>query len=244
MSVTSPAASPPDVGVIIAAAGSGIRASGGATGEGGRADPKQFWSVAGVPVLLRSIRPFSAHPAVAQIAVALPKAYATSPPPWLAELRGERLLIVAGGESRSESVLNALDALRGDCTVVVIHDAARPFVSRETVDRVIHVARSGAGAVAAVPVSDTIKEVEENRVVRTVPRDHLWRAQTPQAFPREVLARAYRESGLEPTAATDEARLCEAIGFPVTVVPDSPHNIKLTTADDFRIAEALARDGW
>jgi len=127
--------------------------------------------------------------------------------------------------------------------VVLVHDGARPFVSRETIDAVIAKARAGVGAVAALPLADTLKEVVEGtRIRRTVARDRLWRAQTPQAFPRAMLERAYGEPESTDPATTDDAELCERAGFPVEVVPDTSHNFKVTTADDFRIAEALARE--
>src|SRR3989454_46583 len=118
----------------------------------------------------------------------------------------------------------------------------RPFVSRETIDSVIARAREGVGAVAAVPVSDTVKEVVENRqIVRTVPRERLWRTHTPQGFPRAMLEQAYARLGRN-EAPTDDAEVCERAGAPLEVVPDTPQNFKVTTADDFRIAEALARE--
>src|SRR2546427_111327 len=119
---------------------------------------------------------------------------------------------------------------------------ARPFVRRETIDSVIARARGGGGAVAAVPVSDTVKEVVENRqIVRTVPRERLWRTHTPQGFPRAMLEQAYARLGGN-EAPTDDAEVCERAGAPLEVVPDTPQNFKVTTADDFRIAEALARE--
>ncbi|HXO86552.1 MAG TPA: 2-C-methyl-D-erythritol 4-phosphate cytidylyltransferase, partial [Gemmatimonadales bacterium] len=132
--------------------------------------------------------------------------------------------------------------------VVLVHDAARPFVSRGTIDAVIARARAGVGAVAAVPSSDTLKEVGTSeqltpRVARTVDRDRIWRAQTPQGFPRPMLVAAYaqlRANGAAPPS--DDAEVCERAGFPVELIPDSPYNFKVTTADDFRIAEALARE--
>ena len=124
-----------------------------------------------------------------------------------------------------------------------MHDAARPFVRRETIDEVIARARAGVGAVAAVPLSDTLKEVVEgNRVARTVPRDRLWRAQTPQGFPRGMLEQAYGQLRRDDLPPTDDAELCERAGFPLEVVADSVHNLKVTTGDDFKIAEALARE--
>ncbi len=235
--MSSPAASPPDVGVVIVAAGAGLRA--------GPGEPKQFRPIVGVPMLLRALRPFISHPAVRHVVVALPLGYADRPPEWLAKLRGERLSLVAGGERRSQSVRAGLRALSPAAEVVLVHDAARPFVSRETIDGVIAKARSGLGAVAALPVNDTVKEVVAgNRVAKTIPRDRLWRAQTPQGFPRAMIDQAYAQfkAGGEEEGPTDDAELCEHAGFPVEVVADTPHNLKVTTADDFRIAEALARE--
>jgi 2-C-methyl-D-erythritol 4-phosphate cytidylyltransferase len=125
---------------------------------------------------------------------------------------------------------------------VLVHDGARPFVTRETIDGVLARARTGVGAVAALQVNDTVKDVEQERITKTVARDRLWRAQTPQGFPRAMLEGAYARLGNGDPAPTDDAELCERAGFPVEVVPDSPYNLKVTTADDFRIAEALARE--
>lgn len=232
MSPSSHGGSPPDVGVLIPAAGRGQRA--------GAADPKQFRPIAGIPMLLRSIRPFAQHPNVRQIVVALPPESSALPPAWLTELPSERLRIVAGGESRADSVAAALAALDARCTVVLVHDAARPFVSPEIIEAVIAVAGAGVAAVAAVPVSDTLKRAEPHglRVAATVERDGLWRAQTPQGFPRAMLEAAYRRP--RSPAATDDAQLVEAAGFAAVLVPDHASNIKVTTADDFRLAEALA----
>lgn len=235
--MSSPAGSQPDVGVVVVAAGAGVRA--------GPGEPKQFRPILGVPMLLRALRQFTSHPDVRQVVVALPPGYAERPPEWLAKLRGERLSFVPGGAQRVDSVRAGLEVLPADATVILIHDAARPFVTRETVDAVIARARAGVGAVAAVPTADTLKEVgAESRVARTVDRNRIWRAQTPQGFPRQMLRDAYSRlrSFSNGGAPSDDAEVCERAGFPVDLVPDSPYNIKVTTADDFRIAEALARE--
>jgi 2-C-methyl-D-erythritol 4-phosphate cytidylyltransferase len=233
--VSSPSDSPPDVGVVVVAAGSGVRA--------GPGELKQFRPIAGIPLLLRALRPFTSHPAVTQVVVVLPAGVAERPPDWLAPLRGNRLTLVAGGATRTASVRAGLTALAPDARVALIHDAARPFVGRETIDRVIARARAGVGAVAAVRVSDTIKEVAgPNVVTRTVSRTGLWRAQTPQGFPRAMLEEAYGLLDGSASPPTDDAELCERAGFPVEVVPDSAENVKVTTREDFQIAEALARE--
>lgn len=233
--MSSPVASPRDVGVVVVAAGAGVRA--------GPGEPKQFRPIDGVPMLLRALRPFTAHPQVDRVVIALPAGYVTRPPEWLATLPGERLRLVAGGATRADSVIAGLEALPSETRVVLVHDAARPFVGRPTIDAVIARARTGVGAVAAVPVGDTVKDVDDDgRVARTVPRARLWRAQTPQGFPLTMLVAAY--GGIadgRDRSPTDDAEVCERAGMPVEVVADSPGNLKVTTAEDFRIADALAR---
>lgn len=194
-------------------------------------------------MLLRAIRPFAQHPAVGQIVVALPAEQVERPPDWLAQVAGERLRIVGGGATRAASVRAALRALDPGCTIVLVHDAARPFVSADTIDRVIAVARRGVCAVPAVKVSDTLKRVDPatDLVQETVDRRFLWRAQTPQGFPRGVLEEAHAKAqGVTEDDATDDAQLVERLGHPTEIVPDSPDNLKVTTSADFLVAEAIA----
>ena len=222
----------PDVGVLIAAAGQGVRVGG--------AEPKQFRAIVGVPMLLRAIRPFAGHPRVRRVVIALPSAIVANPPKWLDPDEGENLRLVAGGATRSQSVKAALDALDPECRVVLVHDAARPFVSRETIDAVIDAAER-SGAVPAVPVSDTIKRADETtrRVLETVDRRGLWRAQTPQGCPRVMLEQAYEMVVPDMAEFTDESALLEATGFEVELVPDTANNFKVTTEGDFVVAEAM-----
>lgn len=225
-----------DVGVVLVAAGKGTRLA-----DGG--PPKQFRDVAGVPLLLRALRPFTSHPAVAHVVVVLAPEVLAAPPAWLASLAGGTLSLVAGGAERSDSCAAGVEALPARCTVVLVHDAARPFAPRETIDAVIALARSGQGAVAAVPLTDTLKAAgADGLVARTVPRDGLWRAQTPQGFPRAMLAAAYAAARRDAVTGTDDASLVERLGHPVRLVPDSPRNLKVTTADDLRVATLLATD--
>ena len=239
--MSSPVASQPDVGVVVVAAGAGVRA--------GPGEPKQFRPILGVPMLLRALREFIGHPDVRQVVVVLPPGYAERPPEWLGKLRGERLGLAPGGAQRADSVRAGVQSLPADATVILVHDAARPFVSRGIIDAVIARARAGVGAVAAVPSSDTLKEIGGGasdltpRVARTVDRNRIWRAQTPQGFPRPMLLSAYAQLRSNGSAApSDDAEVCERAGYPVELIPDSPYNFKVTTADDFRIAEALARE--
>jgi len=224
---------PRDVGVVLVAAGRGERLGG---------VRKQYRPIAGVPMLLHALRPFVAHPEVLHAVIALPPEDVAAPPGFLADLAGPALTLVGGGTERSDSVAAGLRALPAACTVVLVHDAARPFPDSEVIAAVIQEARAGWGAVAAVPVTDTVKEVAEGpvrRVVRTVPRHALWRAQTPQGFPRELLAAAHAR-GRPAGAATDDATLVERIGGEVRIVPDSPRNMKVTTAEDLEWAELWA----
>ncbi|MBK7348619.1 MAG: 2-C-methyl-D-erythritol 4-phosphate cytidylyltransferase [Gemmatimonadetes bacterium] len=225
---------PRDVGVVIVAAGQGTRLGAGV--------PKQYLPLGGVPMLLRALRPFTSHPEVAHTVVVLPAADAAHPPAWLAEVLGDTLSVTAGGAERSDSVACGLAALPAACAVVLVHDAARPFVDQAIISAVAAVARTGEGAVPAIPVGDTLKQVaagEGGRILRTVPRDGLFRAQTPQGFPRRVLQEAHARAPREGGGATDDALLVEQAGVPVRVVPGSARNFKITTEDDLRIAERL-----
>ena len=128
---------------------------------------------------------------------------------------------------------------------MLVHDGARPFVERSVIDWVIGYARRGEGAVPAVPLSDTLKEVAEDdptRIVRTRPRARLWRAQTPQGFPRKILEQAHAHAAHIGHRATDDAALVEAMGVTVRLVPDSSRNIKVTTPEDLSLAEMLAAE--
>ena len=137
-----------------------------------------------------------------------------------------------------------LAALRPECSVVLVHDGARPFVDRGVIDAVIGHARRGEGAVPALPLSDTLKEAvssDPTLVSCTRPRARLWRAQTPQGFPRAVLVEAHARAARIGRRATDDAALVEAMGFPVRLVPDTSRNLKVTTPEDLALAELLAR---
>lgn len=221
-----------DVGVVIVAGGSGTRIGGG--------ELKQFRWVAGKPMLLHSVQAFMARPDVGMVVVVLPQRYAGDPPPWLFQCDVDRLLVSLGGRTRSESVANGLDDLPDEAEIVLVHDAARPLVGAATIDRVIAAVRRGQCVVAALPVVDTLKEVDDDgRIVRTVSRDQLWRAQTPQGFPRQVIVDAHRRATAERVAATDDAALLERLGIPVHVVRGSERALKVTEPGDFARVDAL-----
>ena len=214
------------VTAIIAAGGSGSRL--------GAAVPKQLLEVAGRSLLRRSVEAFASHPSITEVIVALPAALAANPPSWLAGVR-----IVPGGERRQDSVANAVDAVDEGCDVVLIHDAARPFVSRDVITRAIDGAVAHGAAIAAVPVRDTVKRVTRGAegavILETLPRDEIFLAQTPQAFASDVIreAIAASRSGI---AATDESMLAERAGHRVHVVAGDDANVKITTAVDLEEA--------
>ena len=223
----------PRVGVAIPAAGGGKRL-------GGR--NKALVELRGEPVLLHALRPFMEHPRVFSIVVALAPRIAFPPPGWLVAL-GSRVRVVPGAETRIRSVLATLEALDPQVDVVVVHDAARPLVTREVIDRCVAGVSDGEGAVAGWPVVDTLKETDSRgRVLATPDRSRLWSAQTPQAFPRGPLMTAYRRAAAEGLPATDDAPIFVQFGGRVRMVEGSPRNLKLTYPDDVEIAEFLLKE--
>lgn len=227
-----------DVGVVIVAGGSGTRA------DSGDGELKQFKWVAGKPMLLHSVQTFMARPDVVSVVCVLPRRYAGDPPPWLFQCDLDRLAMSVGGRTRGESVANGLDDLPDEAEIVLVHDAARPLVGDETIDRVIASVREGVSAIAALPVVDTLKEVDANEtIVRTIDRERLWRAQTPQGFPRSVIVDVHRRARADRLTATDDAGLCERYGIPVRVVRGSERALKVTDVDDFARIDALFATG-
>jgi 2-C-methyl-D-erythritol 4-phosphate cytidylyltransferase len=221
----------PRCAALVVAGGRGLRMGAG--------QPKQYLELEGEPVLLHALRPFLGHPRLHEVVVVLPPADAAAPPPWLARL-GVRL--VAGGELRGDSVWNGLQALDGSIDVVLVHDGARPLLTRAVLERVLDAARAGQAAIAALPASDTVQQVDADGVITGTPdRGALWLAQTPQAFPLAGLRRAHARARDAGVAATDDAALYARFEGPVRVVPGSARNLKLTRPLDLVLAGALAR---
>jgi 2-C-methyl-D-erythritol 4-phosphate cytidylyltransferase/2-C-methyl-D-erythritol 2,4-cyclodiphosphate synthase len=218
------------VGAIVAAGGSGQRA--------GLA--KQWLELGGETVLRRSARLLADCPGVDELVLVVPVGEEDRATAALAGL-GKPGRAVAGGPARADSVRNGLAALPG-CEVVLVHDAARPFATAALVARVGEAAARDGAALAALPVTDTVKRAgpgEPARVAATLDRRELWLAQTPQGFRRELLLRAYAAAGAEASAATDECALVERLGAPVTLVPGEPGNFKITSPEDVARARAL-----
>jgi len=220
------------VTAIIAAAGSGRRLGG--------AVPKQLLDIGGRSILQHSVDAFLRHDRVSEVIVVLPGPLAGAPPAWMTSASaGGRVRVVEGGTRRQDSVANAFDRVDARCDVVLVHDAARPFVTPDLISRSIDAAMAHGAAIVAVAVADTVKRVDGSRVVtETLPREAIYLAQTPQAFRRAVLGDAVA-LGRAGVAATDEAMLAEQAGHPVHVIPGDAANVKITTAADL---EAARRD--
>jgi 2-C-methyl-D-erythritol 4-phosphate cytidylyltransferase len=225
-----------DTGVVIVAGGTGSRAA-GSSGE-----LKQFRWVAGKPMLLHSVQQFQAHPSVALVVCVLPRGHVADPPPWLFQCDTDRLLICAGGQDRENSVRNGLEDLPSELHLVLIHDAARPFVPADVINRVIAGARAGYATIPVLPVIDTTKLLDDaGDVVETLDRNRIVRAQTPQGFPRDMIISAHANAMRIGLRATDDATLCEAMGVRVRAIEGSELAMKITAPWDFDIADALAR---
>ncbi|WP_309050135.1 2-C-methyl-D-erythritol 4-phosphate cytidylyltransferase [Streptomyces sp.] len=245
-------ARPRRTAVVIPAAGRGVRLGPGA--------PKALRALNGTPMLIHAVRAMAASRAVSLVVVVAPPEGATEVKNLLdAHALPERTdyLVVPGGETRQESVRLGLDALPEGITTVLVHDAARPLVPVDTVDAVIEAVRDGAVAVVpALPVADTVKEVEPagkpgdpEQVVATPPRARLRAVQTPQGFDRDTLVNAHATVALTGEGATDDAGMVEKLGAPVVVVPGHEEAFKVTRPLDLVLAEAVlarrrANDGF
>jgi 2-C-methyl-D-erythritol 4-phosphate cytidylyltransferase len=204
--------------------------------------PKQFLALGGEPLVVHSLRVLQASPAIDEIMLAVPQADLDYCLNDLAVRFGFSKItkVVAGGKERQDSVRHALEHVSEETEIVVVHDAVRPFVTEGMVTDVVEAARRVGGAIVALPMRDTVKQVgAERRIERTVDRQPLWLAQTPQAFRRDQLLAAHRKAYAEKVHATDDAFLFEWAGHPVVVVEGSGENIKVTRPEDMIIGEAI-----
>lgn len=215
---------------ILLAAGTGTRFG----------SDKIFQALGNRPVLEWSLRAFQSAPSIEAIVLVTGAANHDAAARLLGRGGYPKVRHVClGGARRQDSVWNGLQLLVG-VAWVLIHDAARPFVSVDLIERCVRAARQAGGAIAAVPVKDTIKVVgASGRVEATPTRERLWAAQTPQVFRYDWLIESYLLNGGEDV--TDDAEVYERAGFPVAVVPSSYDNFKLTTPDDLVVARAVAR---
>jgi len=223
------------VSTILVAAGSGLRF--------GTKTPKQFLDLGGRPVLLWSLAAFDRSPFVKEIIVVVPASEEKTATNIIkSHLCRTSLKVVLGGATRQDSVKSGLDAVDPNLEWVAVHDAARPLVTDMQIESVCLMAHGIGAAILALPVQDTVKEVDENGlIVRTRDRSRLYLAQTPQICRKQDLQSAYSLAGegILTIKATDEAGLLEVSGIAVGVVEGSPNNFKITTQEDLKMAEAL-----
>jgi len=227
------------VTAIIVGAGEGKRMGGPV--------PKSFLPLANRPLVLRALDQFFSARSIEKVILVVAgqelqrsQVLMQSDPnlshrPWTLQV---------GGATRQESVRRGIEKLDSDCEIVVIHDAARPFVSASLIDRCVDKARQVGAVVVGVPVKDTIKVVSEEQWVQATPtRSTLWEIQTPQAFRKELIVEAHDRAVRQAIDATDDATLVEQLGKPVLVLRGETSNIKITTPEDILLAEALLREG-
>ncbi len=217
---------------IIPAAGSGTRM--------GLNHPKQYHLLAGIPILVRTVKQFVQSSCIEKIVVVVPADRSDSTLQLFETygLAGENLHVVAGGKRRQDSVKAGIDSLAGDIDIVLVHDGARPLVSQGVIRRCYDAAVCHGAAIAAVPVIDTLKKSDtDNTIIQTVDREDLWQAQTPQAARLSLLLAAYDAAG--DRDVTDEASLLELAGTSVHLVEGSATNIKITRPEDLVIAEKI-----
>lgn len=211
------------IGLVLAAAGTGSRF--------GSDLPKQFTEFQGKPLYLHALERFSTF--FSEGVVVVPEEWKDHVESQVQRLPyGDRLMIEGGGRQRQDSVGNGLERLSEIIDIVLVHDAARPFVSAAVISRVIDGARRQGACIPALPVSETIKEVQEDTVVRTLDRERLQLIQTPQGFARDLLKTAFDKAIKDGFYGSDEAMLVERLGMRVLVVPGEPENTKITWRED------------
>jgi 2-C-methyl-D-erythritol 4-phosphate cytidylyltransferase len=215
---------------LITAGGTGSRMGAGM--------PKQFLKVLGIPILARTYSAFAAHDMISGIVVTTPAGTEGVCRDEILIDAGPKLIdIIPGGETRQQSVFKGLKRLR-DFDVVAIHDGVRPFVTDKVITETLIAASAYGAALAAAKVRDTVKKTA-GEYVATISRENLWLAHTPQAFRTELIIKAHETAVLDNFEGTDDCALVERLGFPIRIVEDDYFNLKITTPEDFRLAEIL-----
>jgi 2-C-methyl-D-erythritol 4-phosphate cytidylyltransferase len=213
---------------IIVAAGSGLRI--------GSDRPKQFLEIHGKPVIIHTLERFERCAAVDEVILVVPESDADTFGLVAESFSINKIKkIIAGGSTRAASVRNGLRSLGGEVDVVAVHDGARPLVSPDEISRTIDAAARTGAACLVAPVTDTVKEVANGKVIRTVERSGLRRALTPQAFRLDILKRAFENADLS-ESVTDECYLVEKLGYAIECVEGSTRNIKITHREDLMLA--------
>lgn len=216
---------------VVVAAGRGSRFRG--------ERPKQFTPLAGKPLVCWPVETFLGHPSVQGVTLVVPRETLDAPPSWLAELQDRGVRPVAGGAERTDSVRLGLATVPAEAGIVAIHDGARPLVTADSITRVLAAVKPGRGAVAGRRVADSLKEVDESgRIVGSPDRSRIWRAETPQAFPRELIVELHDRAETEGVTTSDCAGLCQRYDVDVVMVETADPNPKITRAADLRWAEA------
>jgi 2-C-methyl-D-erythritol 4-phosphate cytidylyltransferase len=233
------------IAVILPAAGLGTR-MGKTPAEKAGTSRKQFMLLEGSPIIIHTVRKFAANSRVGEIVVAVREEDIDWVKDMLAKDFGNRVRVVAGGDSRQESVENALSTLQADTDLVAVHDAVRPFIDPATIDQVLNEAGETGAAIVGVPAVDTVKRVSRGttrvKIRETLPREKLVMAQTPQVFRYDILTRAFQSARQDGFSATDEASMVERLDVDVTVVPGSDRNIKITKPTDLELAHLFYRE--
>jgi 2-C-methyl-D-erythritol 4-phosphate cytidylyltransferase len=221
---------------IIAAAGSGSRMASDR--------PKQFLLLAGIPIIFHTLKAFEQCDSIHEIIVVLPPESSAEFLDRAAKYGLKKVSrFVPGGATRAESVKRGLAAVRATTAkIVAVHDGVRPFVSSDEIARTISAAEKYDAAILVAPATDTIKVVAGGSVAKTLDRRELRHALTPQCFRYELLVRAYAQADIADAGLTDDSALVELLGVKVAVVEGSARNIKITTAEDLRLAEVLVKE--
>jgi len=221
---------------IVVAGGRGTRFGGNR--------PKQFLELNGAPVIVQTLRQFERAGEIQNVVVVLPAAQTAGFQSLIQKFDLKKVSrVVAGGETRSQSVRNGLETI-DEADIVAVHDGVRPLVTPDEIDQVVRIANDKGAAILVAPVGDTLKQIEQDRVLRTVPRLNLRRALTPQCFRFAVLKRAYeRLSEIESSGneVTDDSFLVERLGVEIVALAGSARNIKITNQEDLAFAAALLK---
>ena len=219
------------VGAIIPAAGRGKRI--------GASVPKQFLEIQGRPLLHHTLTVFASCKLIDYVVLVMPRADVDEiGEDWLNKYAIVREVVV-GGEQRQDSVYNGFNSLEEGTDIVVVHDGVRPFTTPQMIIATVEAAQQHGAAITAIPVSDTVKQAVDGFVKQTVPRDGLWRVQTPQAFQCGLLQQAFKKAKKDSYYGTDEGSLVEYLGERVKIVPGSELNIKITRKEDLVLGESL-----
>jgi 2-C-methyl-D-erythritol 4-phosphate cytidylyltransferase len=222
---------------IIVAAGLGKR-MGGTT-------PKQFHNLLGQPLLAHTLLPFESIQEISEIIVLLPGGWEERCRHEIVEKYGFKKIskLISGGKERQDSVYRGLKETSAKSELVLIHDGVRPLVTKVMIEASLGTASAHGAAVVAIPLADTLKKVVSGHLIKeTLKREGFWLAQTPQTFRREIILKAFETALSDGFYGTDDSALVERAGFEVRVVPGAVTNLKVTTPEDFKVAELLLRE--